>query len=131
MIVIRKFESNDIPRLQCLHRKQGLDYNLPKISDSSIVGAVIEEDAIVTNVLLLRRTAEVYWIFDPEGTKRDKLGRFLALSRELPFIAKHGGYEDLHCWIPPEISQDKKFDATMHRMGWSRPLWTSYSLEVK
>jgi len=130
MIVFREYEQRDLPRITELHVVQGLAYQLPS-PDAMSVRVVIEEDGLVTHALFLRKTAEAYWLFDSSaGTKREKLGRMLILQKETPKLAKLAGFEDVSCWIPPEIAQSKAFDRTMLKLGWERPLWTDYHREV-
>jgi hypothetical protein len=129
-IIIRPSTKKDEPRIVALHKSQGLDYDLPDMR-TIVVGSVIEEEGEITNVVLLRRTCEAYWIFDPKQTRRERLGRLFMFHKELVNSAKRAGLEDIHAWIPPEVASNVAFNNMMiEKLGWVKPLWTCYSREV-
>lgn len=97
-----------------------------------IVRAVVEENGVITDAAFLRRTAEAYWIFDPEvSTRKDRLGKLLILQKELLLPAQRAGLEDIHAWLPPEVEHDRRAARTMIRLGWRKALWGCYGREVR
>lgn len=131
MILVRHYGMEDLAQVQLLHVRQGLAYTLPDPeAPSMLVRTVVEEAGEVTHAVLLRRTAEAYWIFDPAARKRVRAGRLLMLHKEVAQLAGQAGFEDVHCWVPPEVAT-KTFEKTLFRLGWEKPLWTCYRYEVK
>jgi hypothetical protein len=132
MIFLRHYGDSDEERVKELHKMQGLAYELPSLkAPSMLVRSVVEENGIITHAAFLRKTAEAYWIFDPSQSRRQRLGRMLALTREMTILAKQAGFEDVQAWLPPELASDKKLDLTMLNQGWKKPLWTCYAKELK
>lgn len=129
MIVVRPFSEGDTPAIQAMHASMGFDYEQPAW-EKMLVSAVVEVDGRPTMAAFLRKTSEVYMLADPEaGTRRDRLGQLLMLHRELLIPAQRVGFEDCHCWVPPEIEQ--KFGKLLMHLGWRKPLWPCFSKEVK
>lgn len=93
------------------------------------VRAVVEEEGQITHAVFLRKTSEAYWIFSPAESKRERLGKLLAISRELVRPADRAGIEDVHAFIPPQVI-DVKLDRTLLNLGWVKPLWTCYTRRV-
>jgi hypothetical protein len=120
----------DLPEVKALHQAQSLDYALPDLDAAGmLVRCVIEENGRVTHAAFLRKTSEAYWIFNPAETKRERLGRMLALSAEMMAPAARAGIEDVHAFLPPQIL-DKKLHNTLLYLGWEKPSWTCYSRKV-
>jgi hypothetical protein len=130
VILLRHFSSADAGRVKQLHASQALDYELPDLeAKSMLVRCVIETDGEVEVAAFLRKTAEAYLLFDPlRGSRKHKLGRFLAMHKEVQDEARRAGFDDVHCWLPPEL--DTKFGKLLMHLGWKKPLWTCYSREV-
>lgn len=125
MILIRPYTEADLEQVKSLHKAQGFDYELP--SELLSASAVIEESGEITHALLLRMTSEAYWLFDPKNqSRRERLGRMLMLKKEVSFIAKKIGLEDVHAWLPPELSENKCLNATLLKIGWERMHWQPY-----
>jgi hypothetical protein len=130
MILIRHYGVEDQGQVESLHLRQGLSYRLPPLeAPTMLVRTVVEENGQITHAALLRKTAEAYWLFDPRNRKRDKAGRLLMLHREMTIQAKKAGFEDVHCWVPPDVA--KEFGKILSHLGWEKPLWTCYRYEVK
>ncbi len=131
-MLIRPYVREDLPQVKTLHAMQGLDYELPDLdAPSMLVRAVIEgEDGQLEHAVFLRKTSEAYWIFSPQESKRERLGKLLALSKELVGPAERAGIEDVHAFLPPQIV-DQKLHNTLLYLGWVKPLWTCYSRKVK
>jgi len=128
LILARPYEPADEPRVRELHQRQGLKYELPALHEMS-VRIVIEENGIITHAGFLRLTTEAYWLFEPGETKRRTLGRLMMLQREMNLQAKNLKLNDVHCWLPPELSQ--RFGKILLKLGWKQPLWTCFAKEVK
>ena len=135
-MLVRPYMAEDLEQVKALHQAQGLAYELPDLeAPSMLVRAVIEEDGRITDAAFLRKTSEAYWIFSPQTSKRDRLGRMLVLSKELVDPAKRAGLEDVHAFVPPELVDESKSDGlkmhrTFLRLGWSRSLWACYGRSV-
>lgn len=129
-MLIRPYMREDLEEVKALHQAQSLAYELPDLeAPSMLVRAVIEEEGRVTHAAFLRKTSEAYWIFNPDERKRERLGKLLALSREMIRPAERARIEDVHAFLPPEIV-DNKLHQTLLRLGWVKPLWTCYSRKV-
>lgn len=122
---------DDLAEVQALHQAQGFDYELPDLeAPQMLVRSVIEENGRVTHAAFLRKTSEAYWLFNPAADrKRDRLGKFLALSNELVAPAERAGLEDVHAFLPPPIVTEQ-LHKTLLRLGWVKPLWPCYSRKV-
>lgn len=132
MLLVRPYSEEDFEQVKALHKKQGLDYELPDLkAPGMLVRGVMEENGQITEALFLRKTAEAYWLFDSAESKRNRLARLQIFHKEMTPAALRCGFEDVHCWIPPEVSGQKLFDRTMLRLGWERPEWTCYSRRLE
>jgi len=127
MITIRHADRGDIAALQAMHASQKLDYQLPDFDRPDwVVRAVLEETPGQPQMaILLRRTCEEYLLIGPDaGNGKDRIGKILALQREVATKAAARGYRDLHVWVPPSV--EKNFGRHLSQLGWQRPLWTDY-----
>jgi len=128
-MIVRQYNDHDLDAILDLHRRQGLDYELPPIKDMAVT-CLIEEGDNITHALLLRPTLEAFWLFDQTREwKRQSLGRLLILHKEGDIAAARKGFTDVHCWIPPHVL-NPKMDRTMTTLGWSRPLWPCFQRPV-
>lgn len=129
-MLIRPYSAADFDEVRALHARQGLAYELPDLeAPSMLVRAVIEENDRITHAAFLRKTSEAYWIFSPEERKRDRIGRLLALAKEMVEPAQRAGLEDVHAFIAPEILSPAMHH-TLLRLGWSKSLWSCYGRSV-
>lgn len=129
-MLIRPYSSGDLDQVKALHAEQGLAYELPDLeAPSMLVRSVIEEHGEITHAAFLRKTCEAYWIFSPRERKRDRLGRMIALTRELAAPARRAGLEDVHAFLPPPIVTPALHNTLLY-LGWQKPLWTCYSRNV-
>src|ERR1700691_4450107 len=128
-MLIRPYIREDLPEVKALHAAQGFEYELPDLDRPSfLVRCVIEEAGRITHAAFLRKTSEAYWLFNPAESKRERLGKLLALSKEMTAPAMRAGIEDVHAFLPPEIVNDK-LHRTLLRLGWEKPFWSCYSQE--
>jgi len=126
-MLIRPYMREDLPEVQRLHQLQGFDYELPNLeAPQMLVRAVLTDNDRVTHAMFLRKTCEAYWIFNPAETRRERLGRFMALSRELTTPALRAGLVDVHAFPPPHVL-DPRMHKTFLRLGWEKQLWPCYS----
>ncbi len=131
-LIIRPYNIADLPTVQQLHKAQGFNYELPKLEEPTVSCVVLEEGNRVTHALLIRKTAEAYWVFDPsQSNRKARLERMLVLEQEIPAFLRRLGFEDIHAWLPTEVASDKRTVATMMKLGWTRPLWTCFHREVR
>lgn len=129
-MLIRPYVESDLEQVKALHQAQSLGYDLPDLeAPSMLVRGVVEEAGAVTHAMFLRKTSEAYWIFSPQERKRERLGRFLALSKELVAPAARAGLEDIHAFLPPAIVNETLHRTLLH-LGWQKPLWPCYSRKV-
>lgn len=129
-MLIRPYTREDFPEVKALHASQGFEYALPDLdAHSFLVRCVIEENGRVTHAAFLRKTSEAYWVFDPAQSRRERLGRLLAISKEMAAPAQRAGIDDVHAFLPPQIVNET-LHRTLLRLGWERPLWTCYSRKV-
>ena len=133
MIRIRHYGKSDFAQVTDLHAKLGLAFQLPDPEDKTmLVRTVVEQDSKITQAAFLRKTSELYWVFDPSvDRRRERIQCFTLLHKEMTTEAMRAGFRDVHFWTPPEIAQDTKYDRTMLRMGWERSLWTCYKKELR
>lgn len=128
---VRFMRPDDLAQLEQLHRAQGFDFEFPDLSDPlwhiKIVG---EQDGKIVNAAFAHLTAEVYGFFDHTvGTPKERFKNLLTLHEvgcEIGF--RTGGLADLHVWLPPQV--EKSFGRRLRKLGWQRPLWTSYVKEL-
>lgn len=124
MILVRPFEEADRGRINEIFQAQKLEYDAPDWG-KILVSAVVEVDGKITMAAFLRKTAETYFVMDGRaGRKRDRVGQLLMLHRELLIPARRVGFEDVHCWLPPEMEKD--FGKLLMHFGWVRPLWPNF-----
>lgn len=131
MILVRPFEMGDQAAIERLATSQNLPYEKPEWGSLDL-GAVVERDGAISSAVFLRKTAETYLLIDPaaELRKRERIADLLILHKELVAPAKRAGFSDLHCWVPPELEQ-RHFGRLLLHLGWTKPLWASYSREIR
>jgi hypothetical protein len=129
MIIVRPAAPEDTPAIQAMHKAQSFGYTEPDWGKMLISG-VVEVDGRIEMAAFLRKTSEAYLLFDPklEIRKRGRIGQFLMLNRELLIPARRVGFDDVHCWLPPEI--EKTFGQVLMHLGWEKPLWACYSRRI-
>ena len=130
MNLIRPYLDSDQKAIDCMQKAQGFDYEKPDWS-RMLVSGVFETDGEPRMAAFLRKTAEVFLLFDPgDGTrKRERIGQFLALHRELIEPAKQAGFDDVHCWLPPAI--DERFGTVLQHLEWAKQLWPCYNRQLR
>jgi hypothetical protein len=126
-LTIRPYSEQDLSRIQAIHRRQGLAYELPDLDDPIFFSkTVLEHEGEVIMAVAARMTAEVYLLVDPEaGTPAERWVRFQKLHRAVETDVLRHGLDDAHCWLPPELS--KSFAKRLARLGWVRDdKWTPF-----
>lgn len=130
-MTVRFFRQEDLPAIEQMHRAQGLEYELPDLADPLyFIKLVGEQDGKIVNAAVAHLTAEIYFLADNEtGTPRQRFDNFLTLHEAGCHAAYHqGGLSDLHAWLPPQVA--KPFGRRLMKLGWKRPLWTSFAKEL-
>jgi hypothetical protein len=127
MILVRPYQDEDAPRIAQIHGLQGFDYSLP--ARDKMLSCLIERDGEISSGTFLRKTAETFLLVDPSKPRQARLEDLMILHRELVKPARRAGFEDIHCWMPPEIEQ--RFGRLLKHLGWEKQLWPSYSRKVE
>lgn len=130
-MTIRLYRPEDRAHLERLHQAQGFEYEFPDVEDQLFfIKMVTEKDGQIVNAAVAHLTAEMYFLADPKaGEPEERFANFVALHESFCETAfRQGGLSDLHAWLPPEIA--KPFGRRLKRLGWKRPLWTSYVKEL-
>jgi hypothetical protein len=124
-LIVRPYTDADLDAVLDLHRRQGLGYELP-VLDECPVSCVIEEGGNITHAVFVRQTSEIYWLFDgAREWKRQTLGRFLVLHKEIEPVMARAGFTDVHAFVPPKIN-NPQFEHTMVKLGWQKSSWPCY-----
>ncbi len=127
---IRAYEEKDLEALKAIHARQGFGYPFPDLGNPLFLTKLVlgrEEDGKgIAGAALLRLTAEAYLLMDSQmGSPRERWEWLLGLHEATRRDALARGLEDVHAWLPPEIST--KFGRRLTRMGWIRDdRWTPY-----
>jgi hypothetical protein len=80
----------------------------------------------VSMAILLRLTAETYFLHDPKaGTPRQRWLRFLALHEAARRSASARGLDDVQAFLPPRIA--RSFGRRLARLGWRQDPWPCFS----
>ena len=126
-MLIRPYASTDLADVKGLWDAQGGFYQFFDPEQTQfLVRAVLENGTGHAEMaLFLRKTAEAYLLFDPRNSRRETVGRILAMTKECQATAKRAGLTDIHAWIPPQV-ETKKFRGFLEHMGWIRESWASY-----
>jgi len=141
---VRRYNASDLSALKKMHAAQGFSYPFPDLENPLfLTKLVLTDDPVaqdfrpeafsdgepgkgIVAAALLRLTAEAYLFLDPDaGTPRQRWEWLLALHNAANREAWQRGLEDVHAWLPPEISG--KFGKRLARLGWLRDdAWTPY-----
>lgn len=114
-----------------MHRAQGFEYEMPDLADPLyFLKLVGEENGKIVNAAVAHLTAEIFFLADHEvGTPAERFANFKTLHAAGCEAAYHkGGLSDLHAWLPPQVA--KPFGRRLMKLGWKRPLWTSFAKEL-
>lgn len=127
--MIRDARPEDAEALKQLHKRQGLDYNLPNLTDPLVlINKVRVIDGQVVGAMFLRITAETFLLVDGSPVARGR-----AIEELQPAVIRAAwekGLSEIVCVVPPEI--EESFSPVLERMGWAkeRP-WPLFSRSVK
>src|SRR5579872_4310632 len=108
MLTIRHAQPRDYEALRQMHAQQGLAYELPELNrEDWMVKAVLEKHAHRPEMaVLLRSTAETYFLVgDNAGSKKERIGKILALQHSVGDHARSRGLRDVCCWLPPHMEE--------------------------
>jgi hypothetical protein len=153
---VRTYEEGDLEELKRIHEAQGFSYAFPDLGNPLFMTKLVlvgedsgREEAAgeqscrdgeqkcrtpkgkILGAALLRLTAEAYLLLDPKvGTPRERWEWLLGLHAVTEREAARRGLEDVHAWLPPEISG--KFGKRLTRLGWMRDdEWTPYCKRLR
>jgi hypothetical protein len=130
MLTLRPYFPSDLDALKAMHSAQGLDYALPDPNDPTlIVRGIVEENGRVTDALLLRKTAEAFWIFNPTGRRRERLSHLMLLQSAMTKEGLRAGFRDVHAWLPPQLAKQPQFVRLLERFGWREQAWPCFHFE--
>jgi hypothetical protein len=130
MLQIRPYTESDIPALRRLHAAQNFDYPFPDLHNPLFLTKLVltnnasseapgDAGQGIIAAALLRLTAEAYLLLDPkQGTPRDRWNNLLVLHAATEREAAQRGLEDVHAWLPPQIT--KQFGRRLTDLGWQR-----------
>jgi len=128
-MIIRPYLDSDEAAIKAMHKEMGSLYDCPDFTKPQfLVRTVLENgNGRPEMALFLRKTAETYLLFEHGNmSKRQIIGRILAIGKESELAAKRAGIEDVHAFIPPEI---EKFGKLLIHLGWEKD-WPCYSRKV-
>jgi hypothetical protein len=131
MLTVRHAQPRDFEALRQLHAQQGLSYELPDLNrEDWAIQAVLETHARRPEMaVLLRSTAETYFLVGSDaGSKKERIGKILALQQAVGEHAKSKGLRDVCCWLPPQMNET--FGKLLMHIGWKKPEWISYFKEL-
>ncbi len=135
--LIRRYTDADLDTLKRLHRAQGFNYPFPEnVGERIFLTKLVTEDdrGEVVMAALVRLTGEAYLLHDPRaGTPRERWERLLRLHEAVRRSAYVCGLEDVHCWLPPEVSRarvGRAFERRLRVLGWRANPWRCYSRPV-
>jgi hypothetical protein len=130
MILVRPYRLSDAEQIKAIHQAQALPYDAPTWGNM-LVSCVIENDGKIEMAGFLRQTAESYLLVNPNTNlrKRELVGRFLVLQKEMIPVAQRAGLEDCHAWLPPQLADFGKV-LTNPVMGWQPAPWPCFFREL-
>ena len=135
MVEIRQYAEGDLEALKAIHARQGFGYAFPDLTNPLFLTKLIlgreEGGKGIAGAALLRLTAEAYLLLDAEaGSPRERWQWLLGLHEATRRDALARGLEDVHAWLPPEISG--RFGKHLVKLGWVRDdVWTPYCRKLK
>jgi hypothetical protein len=151
---IRAYEKRDLDALRRIHAAQGFSYPFPDLKNPLFLTKLVSTscrdgaqqccapkggdcDAScaspsgVVGAAFLRLTAEAFLLLDPNvGSPRERWEWLLHLHAATEREAGRQGLEDVHAWLPPQISG--KFGKRLAQLGWIRDdTWTPYCKRLR
>lgn len=131
-MLIRPYETRDRGAIERIHKAQGFGYALPDFAQPIFLTKLVMqgERAEVIAAAALKITAEAYFLIDPDsGSPQDRLFALTAVHEAVRRDAYAGGLEDVHAFVPPQIS--KAFGRRLHVLGWQREPWVPWCRKVE
>jgi len=133
-MIIRDYDSRDLPEIQRIHELKSIDYALPDLhSPLFLVKKVAEEKGRVVMALGAYIQAETYLWMDPGdwASPREKLKVLHNLQAEFLNDLYLKGVDCAVAYVPQEI--EKHFGKRMTALGWSqnRDGWRTWGRSTK
>lgn len=124
-------EADDLPAVEALHARMGMEYRQPDLNSPLCVArTVVEVDGTIVAAGALRLEAESYLWLEPDLTPHAKLAAMALLQKAVLKAAWKAGLDTLTAWIPETV--ETKFRRRLKQLGWSRDRegWHSWSRTV-
>jgi hypothetical protein len=102
-LLVRKLSVRDIPKLEAIHNREGLDYPFPNFDNRLYaVQKVVEIDDKLIGAAFAHITSEVSLIFDGSLSKLTRARAIKLLVEEMYRNLPSLGLEDTHVFVIPE-----------------------------
>lgn len=125
--LIRNYEERDLERLRDIHALTNPGYALPKLDSLDMIARAVYDEGPSgpTGAVFLRRTTEAYLLIDPRfGSRKERIGKLVALHREVVKLCEQMDIKDTHAWVSPRFNG---FGDLLLHLGWAQHEWDSYS----
>jgi hypothetical protein len=127
----REMKKGDQDAIEMIHRKSGIDYQMPDLSGNLVTAVTIceHEDEIV-GAIALKIQPETYLWIKPDLDPRLKWDAIRIMQKDILKQAVMLGYRELVAYPPDCV---KKFFKRMITLGWRLPRdgWTTWVREVR
>lgn len=128
-MIIRELREGDQEAVAAIHRKMGIDYRMPELSEGDFV-QVIEEDGRIVGASLNVVIAETYMWISPDLHPADKWTAIRLGQIGMESEARKRGWRELVAAIP--LGVICRFAKRLHSLGWieGRKDWQRWSLTI-
>lgn len=102
---VREYRENDLLAIERMWERQEIGYAKPDFSHPRFALKLVLEnrDGLIDMAFGARMTTEIFMLMRPEVRAQwDAWARFKELHREGEKRLYGMGFEDVHCWLPPE-----------------------------
>lgn len=128
---IRGYRASDLERIEQIHKKQGLDYAMPRLSDPTFAIGAVASDSGVQMAGFAKITAEMFLFLDHDYADPETRWKlFLALHESVRRQAIEAGLQDLNFWLPPGVPEG--FIRKLMQIGWSENTpWRQFTFNLR
>jgi hypothetical protein len=129
-MIIRDYQSEDLPSLEQIYAAQALPYPLPAL-DRMLVRRVVTDGERIVLAGALKPTADAYLLVDTTWqTPGVRLWALERLHAAMLQATIKTNIQQVHAWIPPQL--EKSMGRRLVRdFGWWHTDWPCYVKEVK
>jgi hypothetical protein len=115
---IRNARLSDQAALEAIFLGQGIEYAFPDLETLIATKVLVDEDDLPRHAILARRTCELYFLSDVTDPQPPalKFAYFRELHEAMRDELREKGYEDGHCWVPPQCKAFAR--RLMRKLGW-------------